>query len=100
MTEEHIHVHGLGIALNILTLVVEIILKLTCQSQNNMKECATVSDEMEGHKKKLISSSDTTVSLKKKKNTGRKSQCFFSVSKYCENLRKEVERANTQNTNF
>lgn len=66
MTEEHIHVHGLGTALNILTLAVEIILKLTCQSQNNMKECATVSDEMEGHKKKLISSSDTTVSLKKK----------------------------------
>lgn len=66
MTEEHIHVHGLGTALNILTLAVEIILKLTCQSQNNMKKCATVSDEMEGHKKKLIYSSDTTVSLKKK----------------------------------
>lgn len=78
MTEEHIHVHGLGTALNILTLVVEIILKLTCQSQNNMKKCATVSDEMEGHKKKLISSSDTTVSLKKKKYRKKKPVFFLS----------------------
>lgn len=78
MTEEHIHVHGLGTALNILTLAVEIILKLTCQSQNNMKECATVSDEMEGHKKKLISSSDTTVSLKKKKYRKKKPVFFLS----------------------
>lgn len=36
--------------------MVEIVLELNCQFQNNTKKFSTVADEMEGHKKKLMSS--------------------------------------------
>lgn len=54
LAEEHIY--GLGRALNILTPMVEIVLELNCQFQNNTRKFSAVADEMECHKKKLISS--------------------------------------------
>jgi len=54
LAEEHIC--GLGRALNILIPMVEIVLELNCQFQNNTRKFSAVADEMEGRKKKLVSS--------------------------------------------
>lgn len=81
--------------------MVEIVLKITWQSQNNMKKCATVSDEMEGHKKKLISSSDMAVSLKK--NYRKQKPVFFLSFKALWEFKKRSGNGKavyTQNINF